>query len=113
VVQLLGAGHYDSGDDGDEILQLGEVWIYKANGTATAGQYVNLGTVKGHYGDIEVSDEDPSHYFGSTIPTTPPVEVGGEIYPISKVWLLTPAIALAIAFLSVTGIIIRRRITQR
>jgi hypothetical protein len=40
-------------------------------------------------------------------------EVGGEIYPINKVAILTPAIVLAIALLSGAGIFIRRRQTQR
>lgn len=35
-----------------------------ANGTAEAGQYTNMGTVVGNYGSIQVSDSDPSHYFG-------------------------------------------------
>lgn len=40
-------------------------------------------------------------------------EVGGEIYPINKAMMLTPAIILAIALLSGTGIFIWRRQTQR
>jgi hypothetical protein len=35
-----------------------------ATGTAALGQYSNLGTVTAYYQDTEVSDEDPSHYFG-------------------------------------------------
>jgi hypothetical protein len=47
-------------------------------------------------------------------PTTPPTtEVGGEIGTVSKVMLMVPAVILAIAVLAVTGIIIRRRLTQR
>jgi len=34
------------------------------SGTAVAGQYANMATVTGDYGDTSVSDEDPSHYFG-------------------------------------------------
>ncbi|AKB26166.1 type I secretion target repeat protein [Methanosarcina sp. MTP4] len=36
---------YQSGDDGDNILQPGEIWIYNATGTAISGPYANNGTV--------------------------------------------------------------------
>jgi hypothetical protein len=39
-----------------------------ATGTATAGQYANVGTAT----DGVVSDTDPSHYFGTTPPPPPP-----------------------------------------
>ena len=54
-----------SGDDGDLILNVGEKWIFEATGTAIEGQYANLATVTAL--DIlenQISDEDPSHYFG-------------------------------------------------
>ena len=58
---------YQSGDDGDGVLDPSETWIFRATGIATAGQYGNLGTVvaKGPEG-AQVTDEDPSHYFGVT-----------------------------------------------
>lgn len=34
---------YIFGDDGDGILQTGEIWIYEVSGTAAAGQYNNIG----------------------------------------------------------------------
>jgi uncharacterized repeat protein (TIGR01451 family) len=57
---------FDGGDDGDGVLELGEVWLYSASGTATAGQYENFGTVTGDPtdGGDEVVDNDPSHYYG-------------------------------------------------
>ena len=55
---------YQSGDDGDNLLEAGESWIYQATGTAVAGQYVNLGTASGYYNGSPVSDDDPSHYLG-------------------------------------------------
>ncbi|MDG6243684.1 MAG: hypothetical protein QCH31_04730, partial [Methanolobus sp.] len=51
----------DNGD-GDDILSVGEVWTYQATGSATCGQYANLGTVTGDYGSTTVNDSDPSHY---------------------------------------------------
>ncbi|MGB9356948.1 MAG: SdrD B-like domain-containing protein, partial [Acidimicrobiia bacterium] len=56
---------YFSGDDGNGVLDPGEMWIYEATGFATAGQYVNVGTVEA----LDPTDEsltaaDPSHYFG-------------------------------------------------
>jgi hypothetical protein len=57
---------YVSGDtNGDDILQTDEVWMYNATGTATEGQYANIGNVTGtDPTGAEVTDEDPSHYFG-------------------------------------------------
>ena len=45
-------------------LDVGESMVCTASGVAEAGQYENLGTVTGNYGDISVDDDDPSHYFG-------------------------------------------------
>ncbi|MRR28947.1 hypothetical protein EG834_01115, partial [bacterium] len=33
-------------------------------GTAVMGQYANMGTVTGTYGNTTVTDQDPSHYYG-------------------------------------------------
>ena len=56
---------YQSGDtNGDAALDVDETWIYQATGTATAGQYENLGEVTGWYLDQSVSDSDLSHYCG-------------------------------------------------
>jgi uncharacterized repeat protein (TIGR01451 family) len=61
---------YVSGDDGnDDIMDVGEIWIYEAEGIVTAGQYVNVGTATGDFTDIllnvhETDDFDPSHYIG-------------------------------------------------
>lgn len=38
-------------------------------GTAEAGQYANIATVEGNFEDTTVSDSDPSHYFGTVLPT--------------------------------------------
>ena len=51
--------------NGDEILEPGEVWVYQETGIAAPGQYANNGTAKGYYGQTEVNDTDPSHYFGA------------------------------------------------
>ncbi|MEM7127859.1 MAG: choice-of-anchor E domain-containing protein [Chloroflexota bacterium] len=58
----------------DDILSMGESWTYLATGTATQGQYTNVGTVIGTVPvlagiitpTITVSDTDPSHYFSIT-----------------------------------------------
>ncbi len=57
---------YQSGDDNDNaVLDIGETWLYEATGTAVAGQYANLATASATDTlDTEVSDQDPSHYFG-------------------------------------------------
>lgn len=61
---------YVSGDlNSDGILQPGEVWLYRATGTAVAGQYANVGSVVGTPpSGPNVNDSDPSHYFGFTPP---------------------------------------------
>lgn len=65
---------YASGDiNGDNVLQPGEVWTYRATGTAVSGQYSNIGSVRGaSAGGKVVTDTDPSHYFGFT---SPPQEI--------------------------------------
>ncbi len=67
---------YISGDtNGDGILQVGEVWTYRATGVAVAGQYSNIGTVVGAPPTgPNVTDSDPSHYFGVEVPTEEVVE---------------------------------------
>jgi hypothetical protein len=86
---------YVSGDDGDNILQTTETWIYQATGTAVAGQYANTGNATGTpLLGPDVSDDDPSHYFGSDacihiekstngqdadLPTGPVIPVGGAV----------------------------------
>ncbi|HEX6899698.1 MAG TPA: hypothetical protein VF789_08295 [Thermoanaerobaculia bacterium] len=49
-------------------LGAGESFVCTGNGTAQAGQYANVGTVTAEMLDsTEVSDSDPSHYFGQTV----------------------------------------------
>jgi hypothetical protein len=50
---------------GVSTLGAGESFTCSVAGTATVGQYANLGTVTGWYGQQEVSDSDPSHYLGT------------------------------------------------
>jgi hypothetical protein len=50
-------------------LQPGEAMTCTGNGTATAGQYANVGTVVGTPpSGPNVTDDDPSHYFGQQPP---------------------------------------------
>jgi|GEM_PF-2528123 len=59
----------DGDSDGDGLLDLDELWVYEASGTALAGQYGNWSTVAGTSVDSSgssggsVIDSDPSHYF--------------------------------------------------
>lgn len=60
---------YSSGDDGDGIFEPGEVWIFKAEGTATGGLHSNTGTAAGEFTDSaghtrHVESSDTSSYFG-------------------------------------------------
>jgi hypothetical protein len=78
----------------DGTLAAGQTVTCTQTGVATAGQYVNVGSVQGFYGDNKVSDTDPSHYFGfdpridvekltngedADTPTGPVVEVGSTV----------------------------------
>ena len=97
---------YVSGDDGnDGILepysQTGEAWIYQATGVAVAGQYANIGTVVGYYGAVEVTDSDPSHYYNRPA-------VGWETYPVSKVRVLLPWIALFAVIVAGASLLVLR-----
>lgn len=59
-------------------LAVGEQMTCTANGTATEGQYANIGTVVGRSPTgQQVTDNDPSHYIGRTTPTrsTRPVQI--------------------------------------
>ncbi len=54
---------YQSGDNNNNnILDVGEVWIYEATGVTQCGQYANIGEVSAEWMEITVSDSDPSHY---------------------------------------------------
>ena len=55
---------YVSGDNGDNILQTSETWIYQATGNAIEGAYNNTGYVDGYYGTTLVQANDGSSYFG-------------------------------------------------
>jgi LPXTG-motif cell wall-anchored protein len=66
---------YQGGDTNtDGLLDVTETWTYKATGTATAGQYANIGFVTGFYqqGEKQVAAEDPSHYWGYIPPPVDP-----------------------------------------
>ncbi len=67
---------YASGDTNEDgILQVGETWLYQATGVAEAGQYANIGSVVGTPPTgPNVTDNDPSHYFGVEEPAEEVVE---------------------------------------
>jgi hypothetical protein len=47
-------------------LAVGGAMTCMANGTATVGQYENIGTATGSSGGVAVASSYPSHYYGST-----------------------------------------------
>jgi hypothetical protein len=49
-------------------LAKGESMTCTGSGLAIQGQYANLGTVTGMGAGVQVSDSDPSHYYGEKIP---------------------------------------------
>ena len=68
----------DTGDDfnpnftaaiptADGLLDTDETWLYEATGTAEEGSYANFADVTGISAtEVELRDNDPSHYFGVT-----------------------------------------------
>jgi uncharacterized repeat protein (TIGR01451 family) len=57
---------YHTGDvNEDGILDVGETWLYEAQGVAIAGLYSNTGTASGQYEGVPAEDEDPSNYTGT------------------------------------------------
>src|SRR5262249_28076356 len=75
---------YNTGDTNhNNLLDPGEVWQFTASGTATLGQYSNVGTVTGTstITNTPVTANNPDHYFGvdANITITPlnPVNVVG------------------------------------
>jgi uncharacterized repeat protein (TIGR01451 family) len=100
---------YVSGDNGDSILNPGEIWIYQASGIAQAGQYVNIGNVTGTPPvGADVFDSDPSHYYNR------PAVVGWETYPVNKLRVLLPWIALLAAIIAGVSLLVvrHRRVTS-
>ena len=72
VVPVFVSGDADA--DGD--LDVNELWLYRATGTAAGGQYENIATATGL--DIleePVADTDPSHHIGQQQPGTSNVRV--------------------------------------
>jgi hypothetical protein len=66
--------------NGDNFLDPFEMWTFKANGTAIAGQYNNLGTVTANSVnplDPSPTATDPSSYFGEPAITPPGVRTPG------------------------------------
>lgn len=62
----LGTVSAFTGDtNGNGRLDTGETWTYTETGTAAPDQYENLGTVTADSVFGPVTDDDPSHYFGS------------------------------------------------
>jgi uncharacterized repeat protein (TIGR01451 family) len=57
---------YQSGDNGNTLLEMTETWIFETTGTATLGQYTNIGHTEGTYLTSTVTDNDSSNYFGYT-----------------------------------------------
>ena len=85
--------------DGDNELDVDEVWTYTGSTTVTAGQYANVGKVTAWFGSkpmaVGVKDEDASHHFGvvasidiekstngedADTPTGPVLHVGDTAY---------------------------------
>jgi hypothetical protein len=104
---------YISGDTGhDGVLepysQTPEAWIYQASGNATTGYYANIGYVSGtaQEGGAAASASDPSHYYNQ-----PPV-VGWETYPINKLRVLVPWVALLTAIIAGASLLVLRRRRQ-
>lgn len=54
-------------DNGNSLLDLEEVWTYKASGVSVLGSYENIGTATGDFGSETVDDSDDSSYTGVVV----------------------------------------------
>lgn len=61
------------------ILDPGESFNCTASGIATEGQYENIGSAIGYYGQIMVKDNDYSHYFGFIEQVNPEITIDKQI----------------------------------
>ena len=61
------SGSFNVGDTNhDNLLEPGETWVFTASGTATAGQYSNIGTATGTPPTgPNVTATNPDHYYGT------------------------------------------------
>jgi len=78
VTPVLNAALSTGEEDGK--LDLSDVWVYTASGTAIAGAYTNTGTAKGDYTDTAghvapTTDTDDSSYNGKPVETPPKITV--------------------------------------
>ncbi|WP_407356964.1 hypothetical protein [Methanolobus sp. WCC5] len=79
----------------DDVLDVGELWVYQMTGIADCGQYANIGEVDADWLGIPVTDSDPSHYivrcepdidiekhtngFDADFPSGPKIDVGETV----------------------------------
>ena len=116
-VNINGSGSYDP-DPGDSIIfynwdmdndgsyddatGVAVTWTWFTTGTKTIG--------------LKVSDTVGNADFATTTvsvtPPSPPVEVGGEVYPVNKLTIVAPWIALAVVIIGGATIAVRRRRAQ-
>jgi hypothetical protein len=85
---VLGPDGRNVGDaNGDGLLDPGEEWLFRASDVARAGQYGNIAVVTGRTPSNEqVTDDDPSHYFG-VFPATGTCETFGK--PVALTFMYT------------------------
>jgi hypothetical protein len=61
---------YQTGDqNNDDVLNLGETWIFSASGNAIAGNYTNQATATTDFNNNSVTASDDSSYFGTFTPS--------------------------------------------
>ena len=90
---------YQSGDDGDNILHPGESWIYQATGTAAAGEQFNMGTATGSWKNQNVTDRDPSHYYGGVTAIRIEKYINGEEADLPPGPFITPGDPVAYSYI--------------
>jgi hypothetical protein len=75
---VLGTPTYVSGDDGDNLLEAGEKWLYRATETAKEGLQTNTATAMATGAGINVSDTDAANYTGVPKPKFFVVDKGDD-----------------------------------
>ena len=80
------ATSYNVGDlDRDNLVDVGEIWLYRASATVGLGQYVNAGlvTVRDPAGGTTATASDLAHYFGTPIGAIQVVKAVNAVKPLA------------------------------